>query len=196
MSAGVRIAAAAPEHGPGLIQLFDACGSPCYCRYWHFAADSNTWLDRCAHAPERNRSELEDALARGADEARGVVAELEGAIIGWLKVAPAGVMAKAYARKPYRGLRCFERDPNGVFVIGCALVHPGHRHHGLATELVRGAVELAPAWGARVLEGFPRKLTDRGPDDDLWTGPFGAFTRNDFREVDAVGPYPVMRRQL
>ena len=30
--------------------LFDAAGSPCFCRFWHFTGTNNEWLDRCANA--------------------------------------------------------------------------------------------------------------------------------------------------
>jgi GNAT superfamily N-acetyltransferase len=198
LTAPIEIVAASAEHAAALVALFDACGSPCYCRYWHFNGDNNAWLDRCANAPAKNRAELEAAIAAGSGEARGVVARLGegGTLVGWMKVAPAAVMRKAFERKPYRGLPCFARDPRDVFVIGCALVHPAHRRRGIASALVEGATRLAPTWGARTLEAFPRKLEALGADEDAWTGPFGAFVRNGFVEVDGVGPYPVMRRSV
>src|SRR5262245_59914569 len=89
---------AGPGHFPGLAALFEAAGSPCYCRFWHFQDTNNAWLDRCANAPGDNRAELEAAIAGGSDEARGVVAIAGDRVVGWLKVAPAAIMAKAYDR--------------------------------------------------------------------------------------------------
>jgi GNAT superfamily N-acetyltransferase len=191
----VTVALASAEHAEGLAALFAEAGSPCYCRFWHFEGDNNAWLDRCANAPSANRGELERALVSGSDEAKGVVALApEGGILGWMKVAPATVMAKVYARRLYKGLPCFEGDRTGVFVVGCALVHPQHRKRGVATALVGGAVRLAPLWGARSLEAFPRRPREPVSDDELWTGPFGAFRNNGFVEVDSFEPYPVLRR--
>lgn len=190
------VEAAGPAHAAGLFALFEGAGSPCYCRFWHFEGNNNAWLERCATAAAENRDELEQALADGSDEARGVVARAGERIVGWLKVAPATVMQKAYARRLYRGLPCFTGDRAGVFLIGCALVHPGNRHQGVATALVRGAVALAPAWGARALEALPRRPREPVSDDELWTGPMGAFTQNGFVEVHAFEPYPVLRREL
>lgn len=193
-----EVVAAGPCHADGLAALFHAAGSPCFCRFWHFTGTNNDWLDRCANAPGENERELREALASGSPEARGVVAieRATGTLAGWMKVAPVPALKKAYDRRLYRNLPCFEGDRAGVFAIGCFLVHPEHRKRALSTALVRGAVEIAPSWGARALEAFPRRPKEPVRDDELWTGPMGAFERNGFEEVHAFEPYPVLRRAL
>jgi GNAT superfamily N-acetyltransferase len=192
---------AGPQHLAGLESLFDAAGSPCFCRFWHFEGTNNAWLERCAIRPEDNRTELRSALQSGSDEARGLVAlqrsaTSEPSLVGWLKVAPASSVKKLYDRKLYRGLPCFEGDRAGVFVIGCMLIHPAHRHRGVATTLVRGAIHLAPTWGARALEAFPRRPKEPVSDEELWTGPMGAYGANGFVVVNDFEPYPVLRREV
>lgn len=196
MTAALRTAAACPNDGPALCALFEREGSPCYCRFWHFGGDNNAWLDRCANASSDNRAALLDALATGSDEARGVVAHDGDAIVGWLKVAPATAMKKTYDRRLYRNLPCFAGDRDGIFVLGCALVDGRVRHHGVATALVAEAVRLAPTWGARALEAFPRRPREPVRDEELWTLPVGALSANGFVEVDSFDPYPVLRCQL
>lgn len=193
----VATLAAGPEHRAGLVALFEAADSRCYCRYWHFAGDKNDWLARCAGEPEQSRAELEEALEARGDEARGIVAIAGGGeLIGWLKVAPAEGMTKVYEQRLYKNLPCFKGDRAGVFTIGCALVHPAHRRIGVATALVEGAVRLSPGWGARALEAFPRRPRERVSDEELWTGPMGAYAKSGFVEVNAFEPYPVLRREL
>jgi GNAT superfamily N-acetyltransferase len=192
----LTIEPARAAHARGIDALFKAAGSPCYCRFWHFTETNNAWLARCAGAPFDNQAELEAALDASSDEARGVVALSGDQLIGWLKVAPAAVMQKAYDRRLYRGLPCFAGERAGVFLIGCALVHPEHRHRGVATALVEGAVRIAPSWGARALEALPRRPRESVSDEELWTGPMGAFVKNGFVEVHAFEPYPVLRRGL
>jgi GNAT superfamily N-acetyltransferase len=192
----VMVEAARAAHERGLAALFKAAGSSCYCRFWHFTETNNAWLERCATAPLDNRAELEAALDARSDEARGVVAILGGQLIGWLKVAPAAVMQKAYDRRLYRGLPCFAGERAGVFLVGCSLVHPDHRQKGVATAMVEGAVRIAPSWGAQALEAMPRRPREPVSDEELWTGPMGAFEKNGFVEVHAFEPYPVLRREL
>jgi GNAT superfamily N-acetyltransferase len=116
--------------------------------------------------------------------------------VGWLKVAPAAAMQKAYDRRLYRGLPCFAGAREGVFLIGCALVHPAHRRRGVATALVAGAVRVAAGWGAQALEALPRRPRAPVSDEELWTGPLGAYTANGFVEVSGFEPYPVLRREI
>lgn len=194
--AALVVEAAGPAHQAALEGLFAAAGSPCFCRFWHFEGTNNAWLERCALRPEESRAELESALQAGTDDARGVVA-IDGAeLVGWLKVAPATAMKKAYDRRLYRGLPCFDGDREGVYTIGCALIHPAHRHRGVATALVGGAIRIAKTWGARALEAFPRRPKEPVSDEELWTGPMKIYEANGFVEVSTFEPYPVLRREL
>ena len=185
------------RHEDGLAALFTDANSPCFCRYWHFEGDKNAWLERSFLAPEESRRELSEALRTSSDEARGVVAlDHTGVLIGWLKIAPASSMSKLYGQRLYKGLACFEGDRTGVFTLGCALVHPEHRHRGVATELIQGAVRIAPRFGARALEAFPRRPNAPVSDEELWTGPCSAYVRAGFSPVNDFAPYPVMRLDL
>lgn len=191
------VVAAAPEHADALARLFEAEASPCYCRYWHFQGERNAWLERCAFSPERNEAEMRDALATGHPESRGLVATTsDGEVIGWMKLAPAGSMRKLYDQRLYRGLPCFEGDRSGVFTIGCFLVHPSHRRHGVARALLAKAIELAPSWGARALEAFPRRVPEGAHDADLYLGPHSIYLETGFHCVHEIGAYPVLRREL
>lgn len=193
----VRVATSADA--PGLAALFEAAASPCYCRYWHFEGDKNAWLARCYVEVGTNRRELEVDLERSAPEAHGLVAlqtPVTGSapqVVGWLKVAPAAVAAKAYDQKLYRKLPCFDGDRTGVFLLGCALVHPDVRRRGVLRALVRAAQALSPTWGARSLEVLPRRPSAPVSPEELWVGPAQLFLDEGFEEVHAFEPYPVLR---
>lgn len=194
-----QVEAAGPRHAAGLCALFEAAGSRCYCRYWHFEGDKNAWLERCATAPGDSRAELERGLEAGAADARGVVALAPGSperVVGWMKVAPAAAVPKLYGQRLYRGLPCFQGDRAGVYVIGCALVDPATRRRGAATALVAGAIRIAAGWGASALEALPRRPREAVSDEELWTGPISAYLCNGFVEVHAFEPYPVLRREI
>lgn len=195
---GHLVSAAGPEHADGLARLFEAAGVPCFCRFWHFTGTNNDWLDRCANATAENEREMREGLASASPDAQGVIAidRASGAVVAWMKLAPASVMKKAYDRRFYKNLPCFGGDRTGVITIGCLLVHPDHRKRGLSVALVRGAIEIARSWGARVLEAFPRRPREPVRDDELWTGPMKAFEANGFVEISTFDPYPVLRRDL
>src|SRR5262249_27183292 len=100
----IDVEEARAEHAARLAAPFGAAASPGSCRFWHFSGTNNAWLLRCATEPNENRAELVAALEAGSDEARGVVALAGTSVVGWLKVAPARAMKKAYDRRLYRGL--------------------------------------------------------------------------------------------
>lgn len=192
---------AGPRHVRALRTLFEEADCPCHCRWWHFTGDKNEWLDRCANASEVNRDELATALSEHTADAHGLVATFSDAsnsdpAAGWLKVAPISAVAKAYDQKLYRGLPCFGGDRTGVFLVACVLIHPRARRSGLATRMVRTAVELSPSWGATALEGLPRRPNEPVNDGELWTVPFRAFEENGFEVVHDFAPYPVVRREV
>jgi GNAT superfamily N-acetyltransferase len=200
---------AEPRHLAELSALFEANGSPCYCRYWHFDGDKNDWLGRCANAPERNRTELEHELRAHELAPRGVVAEAPARaaprsdeagsdaarVVGWMRVAPAVELAKAYDQRLYRGLSCFGGRRDGVWLIGCFLIDEAWRRRGVATALVEAGIALARTSGARALEAFPRRA-NVAHDAELWTGTASTFERLGFEEVHAFAPYPVFRLML
>lgn len=174
------------EHDEGLLALFDAASSGCYCRFWDFDGEDNDWLARCASG--ENRAEV--------GSPRGVVALVEGEVVGWLKLAPVNAMHKLRARRVYRTLAYFAEPRADTLVIGCLLVHPGRRSCGVGRALVAGAIRLGRARGARFLEAFPRVAQHRLADHELQMGPAALYTALGFEVVDGPTPYPVMRLRL
>ena len=84
------------------------------------------------------------------DLAPGVLAYDEGAVVGWAGVAP---RSELYAFR--RGSRIPWPDERPVWSAFCFRVAGGHRHQGVARALLAGAVDLARAQGAPVIEGYP-----------------------------------------
>jgi GNAT superfamily N-acetyltransferase len=191
-----RVLAATADHAAGLVSLFERNHVSCYCQWWHFHGDKNAWLDRCAHAPERNRDALVQGIMAGAEAMRGVVAIDEvGTVVGWMKLAPATELTKIYDQRLYKRLPCFAGDRRGVYTIGCFLVDEPWRRRGVARALVLGGIEAARAWGATAIESFPRQSpTATAPE--LWTGPPEALLAAGFAVVHDFAPYPVLRLEL
>ncbi|MBM4364041.1 MAG: GNAT family N-acetyltransferase, partial [Deltaproteobacteria bacterium] len=141
---------AGPSSAPALAALFERADVPCHCRYWHFPGDDRAWLARCALEPEQNRAELEESLASGRPDGRGLVAlDDAGSALGWLKLVPALAAPKLVDRRPYRGLPCLSGPRDDVVMLGCLLVDPAARRRGVARALVTAAVASARGDGYR-----------------------------------------------
>ena len=190
----MRVAPLSPETAPAWTALFEACGSTCFCRYWHFAGGKNDWLARCFERPAENRDEQLARVAAGSPEAQGLVA-LEGDVaIGWMKLAPRAVMTKLRRQGAYRPLDL--RSDHGVWSIGCFLVHPDHRRRGVARTLVLAADEHVRTRGGRAIEAYPHRAAYALRDEEAWLGPEGLLVSCGYTATHDEGPYPVYRRGL
>jgi len=179
---------------PALGELFERAGSTCYCNYFHFEGDKNAWLARLATEPEENRRELAERTRTSA--LSGVVAVLpSGQVIGWMKLERAQALPKLYAQRPYRALPCFGGDRSTVLCVGCFLVDPAWRRHGVARSLLRTGLDIARAHGASTVEAFPRRAEGIG-DEERFTGPLSLFASEGFAIVSEQSQYPVLRRVL
>jgi len=191
MSATVVVATR--DHASALADLFRACESACFCRYWHFDGDKNAWLERCALSPEKNEAEMRDDLARDAPRARGLVALDEARAVGWMKLAPRDALPKLRARRDLRALDL--GDDDRVLSIGCMLVRPDARGRGVARDLVVAGVAHAERVRARAIEAYPHAARDLGPHE-VWMGPCALFASLGFKHVTGDPIYPVMRLAL
>jgi GNAT superfamily N-acetyltransferase len=179
---------------PALRALFEAASCPCFCRYWHFEGTKNEWLDRCAERRSENARELEDAARRGDPSARGIVAIRGDEIVGWMKIAPRRSLPKLARLPVYRGLPVGDDDT--TFSVGCFLVDPRFRLQGVARGLLEEACRAAPAWGARVIEGYPRRSSEPMHPEETWQGPEALFIELGFVAEHAFAAYPIYRKVL
>jgi len=196
MSEHIHTAQVTPQDTPRLLELFDACRSTCFCRYWHFEGHRNDWLDRCANDPKLNRERASAAWRAEDDAGRGVLAAAGSRVIGWMKLAPALALPKLYGQRLYAGLPCFDDVPRDeVMTVGCFLVHPEHRRRGVAGALLKEGLLLAAKRGATHVEALPRRGDYLYPEA-LAMGPFSVFERAGFEVVREFEPYPVLRKTL
>jgi GNAT superfamily N-acetyltransferase len=189
-AAKLLLEAAEARHADALVSLFERSGTPCHCQYWHFGGDKNAWLDRLFNAPEENRKAFVAGLE--SPELKGVVALAGNKVAGWMKLCPAERVPKLYGQRLYKGLPCFGGVRDGVLTVGCVLVDEDFRRRGVARALVRAAVGLANARGARAIEAFPRH-DELAQAHELWLGPVNVFLDAGFRIVNDFAPYPVLR---
>ncbi len=118
-------------------------GQACWC-----LANRIRSAEREQLGPE-GQADLVRALC-SRDVAPGVLAYDEGVVVGWAGVAP---RSELYAFR--RGSRVPWLDERPVWSVFCFRVAGGHRRQGVARALLAGAVDLARAHGAPVVEGYP-----------------------------------------
>ena len=192
----MRIEALSSANLDAFEALFRASDSACFCRYWHFTGDKNAWLERCALSPDDSLHEQRGAVALAKDEARGLLAfDGDGDhAIGWMKLTPRAVVPKLRRLPVYRALDLGPDD--GVFAIGCFLVHPAHRERGVARALLAAANAHVRGWGGRAIEAYPRRTTEPMHPEQAMQGPLGTFLAQGYVEIGGETPYPVLRKLL
>jgi GNAT superfamily N-acetyltransferase len=190
----IRVAALDASLAPAWSELFAACASSCFCRYWHFEGNKNEWLARCAHDATRNRDEQLACVAAMDPAARGLLAVEGDVAVGWMKLTPRASVGKLTRLPVYRSLALGESE--GVYVIGCTLVRPDRRRAGVARELVRAADAHVRAWGGSAIEAYPRQADHPLHDEEAWMGPEKVYRDAGYTVVAGAAPYPVYRKSL
>jgi GNAT superfamily N-acetyltransferase len=193
----IRVVEVLPEHDAAFAALFEACGSTCFCQYWHFEGDKNAWLAR-ALTPEKTREERQ-ALTRSRDPRAGGLLAFEGDLaVGWMKLTPRAVVPKLRRLPVYRAIPLGEDE--GIWSVGCFLVHPERRRTGVARALLAAAEAHVADRGGHAIEAYPRRASEPLHAEELWMGPESVFVRAGFEIVGGgeawAGPYPVMRKTL
>jgi GNAT superfamily N-acetyltransferase len=190
----VQVVALDAGHCTAFCLLFEACGSGCYCRYWHFSGHKNDWLARLAERPDANRDELLRDVQRHDPDARGLLAMESRDAVGWMKLVPRARLRKLTRLPVYRNLPL--GDSEGVYVVACLLVRPKHRRRGVARALVLSADEHVRSWGGRAIEAYPRHAEAPLHDEEAWMGPEKLYRGSGYTAILGEDPYPVYRKEL
>lgn len=110
--------------------------------------------------------------------------------MGWCAVAP-----RMEFRRFERSRVLAPVDDEPVWSIVCFFVSPSHRRKGVTRHLIRGATQLAQAYGASVVEAYPSDPagTPMAPVF-AFTGLASAFFDEGFEEVARRSPKrPILR---
>ncbi len=163
-----------------------ACGG-CWCMFWR--------LSRKQYEQQKgggNRSAMKALVASG--EVPGILAFHNKRAVGWCSIAP----REAYpALTRSRILRPVDDRP--CWSVACLFINRIFRKKGVATQLLRAAVEFARSQGAKIVEGYPvEPKSDKPiPPAFAWTGIPKSFARAGFTEVTRRSPArPIMRIEL
>ncbi len=169
----------------------DADAPACWCLYFRLGSSDFARLQ----GGERRQHLLE--LCSG-EVAPGVLAYLEGTVVGWCALGPRSEMGRLERSRTIPRV-----DDAPVWSIVCFVVRPGYRRKGVASALLDGAVEYARSRGADIVEGYPADTAgDRISTAFAYVGTTGMFSRAGFRRVvDTTArtggkPRVLMRKQL
>lgn len=114
----------------------------CWCLSYRIPSKQNQQL----HGTERGEF-VKKLVAE--DPPPGILAYDGGEPVGWAAVHPRADTGFATNR------RIPHVDGQDVWSIWCIRVRPGHRGNGISHALLAGAVDLARAYGAPAVEGYP-----------------------------------------
>jgi GNAT superfamily N-acetyltransferase len=159
-----------------------ACAG-CWCMWWRL---SRMEFSKKHYAG--NKRAIKKIIMAGQEP--GILAYASGQPIGWCAIGP---------RETYPSLErssVLQRvDDSPVWSVTCFYVARGHRHQGLAGQLLKAAIQFARQRGAKIVEGYP---IDSGGEKkntvSVFTGLASSFVEAGFVEAERRAPTrPIMR---
>jgi GNAT superfamily N-acetyltransferase len=151
-------------------------GSGCWCMFPRLTAAEERALPGPGGASERRRLAMAELARRR--RAPGLLAYLDGEVVGWVAVAPRGELSRV--DKSRATPRVDEVD---VWVVPCITVRKKARGRGVALALIEAAVDYAARYGAPAVEAYARAGGGRVHDDLAFFGTEPLFRRAGFRVI-------------
>jgi len=161
-------------------------GAGCQCQWWTL---TNADFGRTT------RDERTELLRRelAGPVAPGLVAYVDGAAAGWVRVGPRVPQARIARSRGIRGATREPFDAPDVWAVTCFSVRREHRGTGLVHALLRAAIDFAEQHGARVVEGY---AFDTGGGttnpNDLYHGAVSTFEDAGFAQIAPMGTRKVL----
>lgn len=196
----MEVVPATPDRWDDLTTVFGTRGDPARCWCQWFRVRSSGWQ---AGTPAANREALRAELAAVGPQQPppGVIAYLDGEPRGWCAIGPRTGYPRLVA-SPRVGPRVLAGDDledDGVWSVTCFGVPVGRRRQGLGKPLLQGALRMAKSHGARVVEGYPVDVGEKGSTSsaNLYHGTLSMFVDAGFREVARpAAARPLVRLEL
>ncbi len=151
-------------------------GSGCWCMVPRLTAAEERALPGPGSASERRRLAM-TRLARRR-RAPGLLAYLDGEVVGWVAVAPRGELSRVDKSKATPRV-----DDVDVWIVPCITVKKKARGRGVAVALIEAAVDYAARHGAPAVEAYARAGGGRVHDDFAFFGSEPLFRQAGFRSI-------------
>lgn len=180
----IRVVPAADAGWPAVeaVLMSDPSTRNCWCQF-------HVLENREARETTReSRKELLRVQVASLNPPRGLVAFAGDQAVGWCGVEPRTRLGHVLASRLVSRSSLYERDDPGVWAIYCIFVPPTMRGQGIASTLLRSAIEHAGDDGARVIEGYPIDVSKRGGElpQGFSTGTLAMFVREGFHPLAAL----------
>jgi uncharacterized protein YndB with AHSA1/START domain/GNAT superfamily N-acetyltransferase len=186
----VEVRPLAPERLDDFLDLFDNrafADNPswrhCYCFNFRFAGDETA---AAARTGADNRRDMSEAIANR--RAHGLLAYVDGHAVGWCSASPKAEMVELTRRD------WMPAESERVGIIGCLVIAPQYRRHGIARALVAAAGDYLAGIGCTVVEAYPVKELDG--DAHGFYGPLEIYRGLGYETYRDLPQRLVVRRQL
>ena len=151
-------------------------GSGCWCMFPRLTAAEERALPGTGGGSERRR--LAMTRLAGRRRAPGLLAYLDGEVVGWIATAPRGELSRVDKSKATPRV-----DDVDVWVVPCITVRKKARGRGVARALIEAAVDYAARHGAPAVEAYARAGGGRVRDDFAFFGTEALFRQVGFRVI-------------
>lgn len=182
MSHAIEIQALSERNFDDYVAL-TGCGRDggCFCSFWHQRwASSDDWKARQRDAPDLNRECVRERLRSGFHV--GVLAYRDGALLGWVAVAPLPEVYWCWRRVAQLGL-----DAERVAGILCMTLSPDARGEGMQSQVLSALADYGRSRTWKTLEGYPfdPSAIQLHGDELAWPGYTEGFRAAGFERSDS-----------
>ena len=173
-----------------LVKLFGEKGAQggCWCMWWRLRPK-----DYERNAGERNEYAFKELV--DSKQPVGLLAYLNGQVVGWCSVAPREHLIRVRTSATWRPV-----DELPVWAISCFFIKKEDRGKQITRGLLGEAIKYARKNGAIAIEAYPKDMTHakkRDKDRALYFGTTKMFQEAGFQEIIRRHPsFPIMRLYL
>jgi GNAT superfamily N-acetyltransferase len=142
--------------------------------WWRLS--SNEW-------EKRKGSDRKEALKTIVNQRKvpGIIAYSEGQPIAWCSISP---REEFHRLERSRTLKRIDNQP--VWSVVCFFVAKCCRRKGVSTRLLEAAVKYAGEQGAKIIEGYPNRSSEKQQDTTVYTGLASMFQKVGFTDCGST----------
>ena len=173
----LKVFPATPDRWKDVHNVFG--NSACWCQYWRQSASGYgrgtkaTLNERIAEHRNSLRKQLKNSSPPG------MLAYIDDQAVGWCGFGPRSQMIRLVRSRTIPTV-----DDLPVWSIVCFLIRTGYRRRGVASALLRGAIECARDYGAPALEAYPIDSSGKRIDVAFgYVGILSMFEQEGFQRI-------------